>query len=197
MKKLSTAILTASILTLFAASSALAQANLPSLKVVTPSEGQTIYGNRIPILVAAENFQVVDYQQYSTPTPGQGHIHLWLDDTNPTKESAVKLVKDNFTYTDVTYGEHTLRTELVNNNHTSLNPPVVTTVKFKSAPVATPSPAAVSGFDKNTALVILVVVALVILAAWWYTQEEDEKPKPAVSKPKSVKKKTSRKKARK
>jgi len=197
VKKLSTAILTASILTLFAASSALAQANLPSLKVVTPSEGQTIYGNRIPILVAAENFQVVDYQQYSTPTPGQGHIHLWLDDTNPTKESAVKLVKDNFTYTDVTYGEHTLRTELVNNNHTSLNPPVVTTVKFKSAPVATPSPAAVSGFDKNTALVILVVVALVILAAWWYTQEEDEKPKPAVSKPKSVKKKTSRKKARK
>jgi hypothetical protein len=189
MKKISTAIAAAAVITLASTTGVIAQNATPNLKVVTPSEGQTIYGNRIPILVAVENLQIVDFAQNTAPRSGQGHVHLWLDDPNPTRESAVKLTKDNFTYTDVAYGEHTLRTEIVNNNHTSLTPPVVTTVKFKSAPVATPSPVQVSGFDKNTALVILVVVALVILAAWWYTKEEGEAPKTAAPSPKKTTKK--------
>lgn len=148
----------------------------PALKIVTPSQNQTIYGNRIPILLSAENFQIVDYQQYPRPQAGQGHVHLWLDDPNPTRESAVKLTSDSFTYTDVNFGQHTLRAELVANNHTSLAPPQVITVNFANVPLTSPSPAAASGFDKNTALVILVVVALVIVAAWWYTKEEEEEP---------------------
>ena len=160
------------------ATSVFAQNPAPILKVVTPSEGQTIYGNKVPILFSVENFQLVDYQINKLPQAGQGHIHLWLDDTSPTPESAVKLASDEFTFSDVTYGNHTLRAELVNNNHTSLTPPQVVTANFKNEPVGSPSPIATSGFDKNTALVILVVVALVIIAAWWYTKEEDEPVKP-------------------
>ena len=156
------------------ATSVFAQNPAPILKVVTPSEGQIIYGNKVPILFSVENFQLVDYQTNKLPQAGQGHIHLWLDDTSPTPESAVKLASDEFTFSDVAYGNHTLRTELINNNHTSLNPPAVTTVSFTNEPVGSPSPVATSGFDKNTALVILVVVALVIIAAWWYTKEEEE-----------------------
>lgn len=148
----------------------------PSLTVITPSERQTIYGNKVPILLSVENFQIVDYAQYSTNATGLGHVHLWLDEISPTLESAAKVTDDNFTYSDVAYGSHTLKAELVNNNHTSLTPPVATTINFKTAPTIVPSPAATSGFDKNTALVILVVVALVIVAAWWYTKEEEELP---------------------
>src|SRR3972149_7159348 len=174
------------------ATSVLAQNLAPLLKMVTPSEGQTIYRDKVPILVSVENFEIVDYNLNQTPKIGQGHIHLWLDDTSPTPESAVKLASDEFTFSDVPYGNHTLRAELVNNNHTSLNPPAVTTVSFTNEPVGSPSPVAPSGFDKNTALVILVVVALVIIAAWWYTKEEEE-PK---SKVESQSRKSTRKASR-
>lgn len=176
MKRKITALIAASALTVISASAALAQTNLPTLILVTPQEGQTIYGNKVPILIAAENFQIVDYKTYPTNQKGQGHVHIWMDDNKAAKDSAAMVTTDTFTYSDVAFGEHTLKAELVNNNHSSLTPPQTTTVMFKTAPVATPSPAAVSGFDKNTALVILVVVALVIVAAWWYTKEEEEQP---------------------
>ncbi|OGD90859.1 hypothetical protein A3D81_01840 [Candidatus Curtissbacteria bacterium RIFCSPHIGHO2_02_FULL_40_17] len=187
---------------LFAASGALAQTNAPSLKIVTPGEAQTIYGDKVPILLAVENFQIVDYQTKKVPALGEGHVHLWLDDKNSTKESAVKVTGDEFTFSDVPAGDHSLRAELVNNDHSSQIPPQVVTVNFKSAPVTTPSPAAASGFDRNTAVVIFVVVALVIAAAWWYTKEEDEEETPkSETKPKpkrkaQAKKKTSRSKKR-
>lgn len=147
---------------------------LPALTIITPGENQTVYGNKVPVLLSVENFEIVDYEKSPAPLAGQGHIHLWLDDENPTPQSAVKVTDDNFTFTDVAYGNHTLKAELVSNNHTSLNPPQVATAKFKNSPISSPTPVATSGFDKNTALVILVIVALVIVAAWWYTKEEDE-----------------------
>ncbi|MCR4324082.1 MAG: hypothetical protein NUV69_00135 [Candidatus Curtissbacteria bacterium] len=197
MNQAKTIALTLGAFTLLTTSTVIAQTNAPVLKVVTPADSQTIYGNRIPVLISTENFEIVDYQQNATVKRGQGHIHLWLDDQNPTKESAVKLTSDSFTYSDVPYGDHTLRAELVNNNHTSLNPPEVVTIKFKSAQVASPLPAQATSFDKNTALIILVVVALVILAAWWYTKDEDEKESTSATTktPKPTSRKTTKKKS--
>ena len=179
-----------SIISVVATSSAFAQSNLPTLKVVTPSENQTIFGNKVPILFAPTNFEIVDYT-VNNPKSGQGHIHVWLDDQNPTAESAKKVVTDSTSYTDVPYGNHVLKAELVTNDHKSQKPPVVVTVNFKNEPISSPTPAAASGFDKSTALVILVVVALVIVAAWWYTKEEDE-PLPTVQKTKPTPKKKSK-----
>ena len=196
MNRIARILTTATAAALISTTSALAQSpnTAPALKIITPADSQTIYGGKIPILFAVEKFQLVDYQKNTSLVAGQGHIHVWLDDQNPTKESARKITADSTTYTDVPYGDHVLRAELVNNNHTSLTPAVVSTVKFKSAPAASPSPAVSSGFDKNTALVILVVVALVIVAAWWYTKEEDEET-PAKSKVESRKSKSARTKA--
>ncbi len=176
MHRIARAIIGSAAFLLIASTATLAQVNInPSLKAITPSEGQTIYGQKVPVLMAVENFTIVDYQIEKSAVPGKGHIHLWLDDPNPTRESAVKLTTDEFTFSDVPYGEHTLRAELVGSTHQSLNPPVTTIIKFKSAAISSPSPVTTSGFDKRTALVILVIVALVIVAAWWYTKEEEEK----------------------
>lgn len=192
------------VLTVAMATPAFAQvAQAPKLTIVTPQAGQTIYGDKIPALFSVEGVQLTDYHAYPYSTPGQGHIHVWLDDQNPTAESAAKVIEDNFTFSDVPAGDHTLKAELVNNNHTSLTPPQVVTVQFKSAPAGSPAPAPSPTFDKSTAAVILVVVALVIVAAWWYTKDEEDEPKAKqetkTQKPvakKTTKKKTIRKPAK-
>lgn len=150
------------------------QDTTPQIKIITPSDGQTIYGDKIPVLFGADNFQIIDFKTNPISSPGQGHIHLWLDDTNTNPETAVKVIEDNYIYSNVAYGDHTLHAELVNNDHTSLNPPQTNTVQFKSASSGTPNPIIENSFDKNTALVILVVVSLVIISAWWYTKEDEE-----------------------
>lgn len=169
----------------------------PKLEIITPSDGQTIYGGKIPILISFENFEIVDYSANKTPKAGQGHVHLWLDETNPTPENATKVIEDNFTYSDVPFGNHTLVAELVSNNHASLTPVQKMTVNFTSAQISSPQTPEVSGFDKKTATVILVVVALVILAAWWYTKDEDEEMEmEEKSKKKTATKKTTKRKGR-
>lgn len=175
------------------AHSGVAQAQgLPALKILTPQEDQTIYGDKVPILFDVQGFTLTEIQTNPVPVAGQGHIHLWLDDQNPTAESATKVAKDEFTFSDVAYGEHTLKAELVGNNHKSLTPPQVLTIKFRNEAITAPPSVSSNAFDKNTALVILIVVALVIVAAWWYTKEEDEETEEEKSETKktSAKKKT-------
>lgn len=145
--------------------------------------------------MATENIQLMDPQKYPTNIKGQGHIHVWLDEKNPSGQNAKIVTEENTMYTDVPYGNHTLRAELVNNNHSTLTPPVTVTINFKTAPATSPAPVQTSGFDKTTALVILVIVALVIIAAWWYTKE-DEEPTKSAAKPAAKTKKTVRKKSK-
>ena len=170
----------------------------PTLDVLTPSEGQTIYGDKVPVLLDAQNFQIVDFANNTKTVSGQGHVHLWLDDEQMTAQSAAKAVEDTFTFSDVPIGDHELKVELVANDHSSLKPSVVQEISFKTAPVSSAvPPEAESGFDKKTALVIFVVVALVIVAAWWYTKDEDEeevKSQSVKPKSKTTKKATRRRK---
>jgi flagellar basal body-associated protein FliL len=171
-----TAIFTTSVVSLLIGTApVLAQAKpAPKLEVITPGENQTIYGDKVPVLMSTENFTLTDYQKNPPLVYGQGHIHLWLDDEKPTAESATKTFQEDFTFSDVPYGEHTLKVQFVNNNHTPVTPIQEKIIKFKSEAITTPSPVDSSAFDKNTALVILIIVSLVIVAAWWYTKEEDE-----------------------
>ena len=149
--------------------------SIPTLNVLTPSDGQTIYGDKVPVLLDAQNFEIVDFANNTKTVSGQGHVHLWLDDEQMTAQSAAKAIEDTFTFSDVPAGDHKLRVELVANDHSSLKPSVAQEISFKTAPVSSAvPPEAESGFDKKTAMVIFVVVALVIIAAWWYTKDEDE-----------------------
>jgi len=173
---------------------------IPTLDVLTPSEEQTIYGDKVPVLLDAQNFQIVDFAANPKSAAGQGHVHLWLDDEQMTPQSAAKAIEDTFTFSDVPAGDHKLRVELVANDHSSLKPPVASEISFKTAPVSSSvPPEAESGFDKKTAMVIFVVVALVIVAAWWYTKDEDEeevKSQSVKSKSKVTKKKTAKRQRR-
>jgi len=191
--------ITASILTVVASFVVVATVNAqaattPTLEIITPTENVPVPSTTVPILFSVENFEIVDYGENPSPLAGQGHIHLWIDDTNPTTVSAAKVVEDVYIAENVAYGKHTFVAELVTNNHESLTPPKKVTVNFTSEEVATPEATISSGFDKNTALVIFIVVALVIIAAWWYTKdEEDETHEKEEPKKKTTKKKVTKK----
>lgn len=184
---------------ILATTSVNAQALTTSLEIKTPSEGQTIYGNKIAILFSVDNFEIVDYSDKTTAVSGQGHVHVWLDNEEQTAQSATKVTEEVFTISDVDFGQHTMTAELVGNTHQSFTPPITTSINFTNATISTPDAAATSGFDKQTAFVILIVVALVIVAAWWYTKDEDDEDFLSDDKPtkkKAKKKKTAKKEKR-
>jgi len=151
---------------------ALAQTQTPKFQIITPTGDQTLYGNKVPILFSVENFTIID-EQGTKAKSDQGHILLWLDDESKSPDSATKVTSDAFTFSDVSFGDHTLYAQLVSSDNKPLNPPLDSTVKFKTAELPSSTPPAATTFDKKTTLVILVIVALVIIAAWWYTREDD------------------------
>lgn len=153
-----------------------AQQNTVTFEILAPKEGQTLYGQKLPILFNVENFELTNPDTATkVATPGKGHIHIWLDQDTTTAENATKVFENTFIYSDVKYGEHTLRAELVGEDHKPLTPPQKVTITFKTDSLPqTNSPEISSSFDKTTAVVILAVVAIVILAAWWYTKDEDD-----------------------
>lgn len=152
-----------------------AQAASPVFQVLTPKEGQILYGNKIPILFKVENIQLVNKDIKEKVTAGEGHILLWLDDENPTAETAAKVTEDSFIYSDVANGSHTLKAQLTTTDNKSLTPPQAITINFNTEAIPSQQQAEISNsFDKTTAVVILFVVALVILAAWWYTKDEED-----------------------
>ena len=100
---------------------------IPSLSFISPTPNQTITGNKVTVKIAVVNFALVDYKTHPKLVPGQGHLHLWLDQTNPSKTSAVKVVSPSYTFENVKPGKHTLVAELVANDHSSLVPAAATT----------------------------------------------------------------------
>ena len=112
---------------------------IPSLSFISPAPNQTISGNKVAVNVAVVNFALVDYKTHPKLVPGQGHLHLWLDQADPSKTSAVKVVSPSYTFENVKPGKHTLVAELVANDHSSLIPAATTSVSFTT--VATTSSA--------------------------------------------------------
>lgn len=102
-----------------------------------------IYGiGDLPVSVSVANFTIVD-KQGQKALAGEGHIHYFLDvdaPTTPGKPAVaapgtwVTTASTTYTWHNVGSGTHTLSVELVNNDHTPLDPPVVATMKVVVVP---------------------------------------------------------------
>ena len=99
---------------------------LPLVSFLSPTPGQIISGSKVPVKIAVTNLSLVDYRTHPRLVSGQGHVHLWLDQTDLSKISAVKAVSDTYTFDNVKPGNHTLVAELVRNDHSSFTPPLTT-----------------------------------------------------------------------
>ena len=88
----------------------------PSLSVVSPAEGASISGGEVKVSVNTENFTIKGGG--GANKPNEGHVHMKVDG------GAVSMAYgDSHSFSGVPAGKHTLEVELVNNDHSSLNPP--------------------------------------------------------------------------
>jgi plastocyanin len=90
----------------------------------------------VKISVKPSNFNIVN-KMGQPAASGEGHIHYFMDVAAPTAPGKpavtangtwVTTTDTSYTWHDVSPGMHNFSIELVNNDHTPLNPPVVDTV---------------------------------------------------------------------
>lgn len=161
-----------------------ANGDSPDLTIVGPQSGDAVSGDQVTVSFTTSDFTLADYTVAEGTVAGEGHVHLWLDEDAPTSQNAVMVsAEEPYTFYDIASGTHTLRAELVDNAHGSLNPVVVRTVTFTSTaanPVATISTTSSTGRTANlTALntillvAILVILAVIAMTFWWYIMENE------------------------
>lgn len=93
----------------------------PLLKIISPTDRQTILGNKITVSFVVGNLIVGN----------EGHLHLWFD--NPIHEASnATEITTHFDYVleGVSPGVHTMTLEVVKPDHTSFNPAVSETTYF-------------------------------------------------------------------
>jgi plastocyanin len=108
----------------------------PQLTITQPQNGATLSAGNIAITVQVSDFNLVNKLGQAN-VAGEGHIHYFLDVTPPTTPNKpattapgtyVATTEKTNTWTNVAAGIHTFSAELVNNDHTPLNPPIVSTI---------------------------------------------------------------------
>jgi hypothetical protein len=106
----------------------------PSVEIASPDDGETISGSSVTIEVDPSDFEVVD-KLGEPAAEGEGHVHFYRDVDEVPTTPGQPAVSDEGTYhatatTEHTWenvepGTHTFAVQLVNNDHTPLEPPVV------------------------------------------------------------------------
>jgi hypothetical protein len=124
-----------------------AAAQGPSVTLLAPADGATIEGASVivefkphDITIVPSTVPVSEFgKRPDANQPDEGHLHLALD--------LMPLViwdRDApYTFVNVPPGEHLLKIELVNNDHSSRIPPVMQQVRFKTT--VTPATMPVTG----------------------------------------------------
>ena len=114
-----------------------------TIEIVSPQDGATLPPGDITVTVAVTNFNIVDKQGQAN-IPGEGHVHFFLDTTPPQTPGQPAVPSSGtwahvsgttYTFKNVTEGTHTIAVELVNNDHTALNPPEVYDISVNVSPL--------------------------------------------------------------
>jgi hypothetical protein len=120
--------------------SAPVQTGAQSIKITHPTEGDTVSAGAFQVNVDVSNFVLLDKLGQAN-VPHQGHIHYFLDVDAPTTPGQPAIPTSgtwaatpdtSYIFENVLVGTHTVSAELVNNDHTPLNPPVVSKVTFSA-----------------------------------------------------------------
>ena len=145
----------------------------PTISIVSPSPNQTIAGNTVNIVVSVPNINLVDFRTYPKINPAQGHLHLWLDQTDYSKASAIKSPSPSYAFENVKPGRHTLVAELVKNDHSSYSPPIQTQVTFTTTlPISSQNTS-----SPTPNVLLLAAITVVLLCATVYLVDQVKSPK--------------------
>ena len=135
--------------------------------ILSPKSGQAVQGNIVELIVATPNYKIVDFEKYTKASPGTGHLHIWVDQTNFSKASAIKSASNIYKLSNLAPGPHTVTVELVSNNHSSFIPRNISSVSFATTPLLPEKP-------KSPLLLTLITLVLLLIAAYLMLS----KPKP-------------------
>jgi hypothetical protein len=103
---------------------------------VSPRDGARVWTGNLTVTVEVSNFNLVAKLGDSSDR-GEGHLHYFFDVAAPTTPGQPAVTapgtyaatsETSHTWNDVFRGMHILAVELVNNDHTPLNPPVVASI---------------------------------------------------------------------
>jgi plastocyanin len=139
----------------------------PGMVILSPRDNAIVQGSDVNISVQASNFNLVD-KLGQTVVQREGHLHYFMDVEAPTAPGQPAVTAagtyaatatDSYTWKNVAAGTHTFSVELINNDHTPLNPPVVSkiTVSVTGAAPATTSPPATTAASGGQAVTINII----------------------------------------
>jgi len=148
-------------------------AQTPLLTILNPKNNDVVNKDEVLIRFQTENFTITDFRRKPPVKANQGHLHFWIDQTNPTPQNAIEHISTQpYLLTKLEPKEHTLIVELVGNDHNSLTPKVIQKVTFRTTgkpktegmitiiPLKTqPAQTAASGIG---AVIIIVGFAIII-----------------------------------
>jgi hypothetical protein len=125
----------------------------PGVVVAFQASGLTIVPSTVPLSEAGKHPEV--------NRPGEGHLHYMLD----LQPLSVWYKTDPFQIQEVPPGEHLLMVELVNNDHSSLSPPVLQLIRFRILNVMPPTGAASQPRPENWQILLLLSAGLLVVGA--------------------------------
>lgn len=126
----------------------------PTLTITSPTEGQAIYDTTVTVSVSAANINLVPAT--STVVEGEGHLHLYLDNRDYV------LSTGSYEFTEVPFGQHTLRAVLHRGDHSPFDPPVVQTIAFTTSEQPAQPPA---GKPDYTPAVVAIIILIILIGA--------------------------------
>jgi hypothetical protein len=115
----------------------MSSAQSPGLEVTAPTEGSSVDGTNVTVAFTVTGISIIESPvpleqaglQPEANRPGEGHLHLMLD----LGSLVVWSTTEPYTFTNVPPGEHQLMVEIVQNDHSSLDPPVVQQIRFRTS----------------------------------------------------------------
>ena len=111
----------------------------PRIAIALPEDKSTIFGSTVTIRTIVDNLILTNPERKKVNEKGEGHLLFWIDTQDFDRETAIThYLLTDFTLTDVSPGDHTLTTELVQNDGKSLTPPVRHTITFTTLAAPTP-----------------------------------------------------------
>lgn len=120
-------------------------ASSPTITIVSPGGGPTPVPGNVTVTVQVNNFNLVEKQGRAN-VPGAGHLHYYLDVDAPitpgqpaisASGSWAHTAATTYELTNVTGGQHKISDELVNNDLTPLQRPVVQKISTSSGAIFT------------------------------------------------------------
>ncbi|WP_055745830.1 stalk domain-containing protein [Brevibacillus choshinensis] len=111
----------------------LQSAKAPSLRIVSPANGDILHSDQVKVSVAAFQHHLADFREQSQLKTGEGHIHVWLDTDPADPKLAYKMINgEPAVFDKVTPGTHTLTVQLVGNDHKPISPAVKQVIHFQT-----------------------------------------------------------------